>query len=48
LDSSAVFQDKCGVFEVEGYGFESAQNVLADEAIGVQELEGPDNYVLMK
>jgi hypothetical protein len=28
-------------FEVEGYGFESAQNVLADEAIGVQELKAP-------
>jgi hypothetical protein len=48
LDSSAVFQDKCGVFEVEGDGFEMTQDVLADKAIGVQELEGPDNYILMK
>jgi hypothetical protein len=46
LDSSAVFQDKCGVFEVEGDGLEMTQDVLADKAIGVQELEGPDNYIL--
>src|ERR1700733_2779496 len=48
LDSSAVFQDECGVFEVEGDGLEMTQDVLADKAIRAQELEGPDNYILMK
>jgi hypothetical protein len=35
-----------GFFEVEGDGFEMTQDVLADEAIGTQELEGPDNCIL--
>jgi hypothetical protein len=47
LDSSAVFQDECGVFEVEGDGFEMTQDVLADEAIGTQELEGPTTALFL-
>ncbi len=43
-----IFENECGVFEVEGYGFELGQNVLPDEAVGVQEFEVSDDCIVTK
>jgi hypothetical protein len=43
-----IFENECGAFEVGGYGFELGQNVLPDEAVGVQELEVSDDCIETK
>ncbi len=48
LDISAVLQNQGRGFEVEGYGFEEAENVFSDEAVCVQELEVSNHRVATK
>jgi len=48
LGSLADFQNKNGVLEIKGHGFELAQNVETDETVRIHELEVPNKRALTK